>query len=74
MLSKAFATTTRQMLARPSNLMPLAARGVYTKDTQPHVFVNEHTKVLVQGMTGKHVSKEQKMRSISFDFKILNWK
>ena len=28
----------------------------YTKETQPYVFINEHTKVLVQGMTGKHVS------------------
>ena len=59
MLSKAFAATTKQMLARPTNLMPLASRGVYTADTKPHVFVNEHTKVLVQGMTGKHVSKGQ---------------
>ena len=31
-------------------------RTVYTKETQPYVFINEHTKVLVQGMTGKHVS------------------
>lgn len=56
MLNKAFATATRQMIARPSALMPLAARGVYTADTKPYVFINEHTKVLVQGMTGKHVS------------------
>lgn len=56
MLNKAFATATRQMIARPSSLMPLAARGVYTADTKPYVFINEHTKVLVQGMTGKHVS------------------
>ena len=32
-------------------------RTAYTKETQPHVFINQHTKVLVQGMTGKHVSK-----------------
>lgn len=56
MLNKAFATATRQMIARPSTIMPLAARGVYTADTKPYVFINEHTKVLVQGMTGKHVS------------------
>jgi len=54
MLNKAFATATRQMIARPSAIMPLAARGVYTADTKPYVFINEHTKVLVQGMTGKH--------------------
>ena len=49
MLSKAFAKSGRNML----NVM---SRGVYTKETQPYVFINEHTKVLVQGMTGKHVS------------------
>lgn len=26
----------------------------YTKETKPHVFINQHTKILVQGMTGKH--------------------
>ena len=31
-------------------------RTAYTKETMPHVFINQHTKVLVQGMTGKHVS------------------
>jgi succinyl-CoA synthetase alpha subunit len=29
-------------------------RGIYTAETQPHVFINQYTKVLVQGMTGKH--------------------
>ena len=50
MLSKAF--------ARPQikSLLSTMQRGVYTKETQPYVFINEHTKVLVQGMTGKHVS------------------
>ena len=52
MLSKAF--------ARPQlkSLFSTMQRGVYTKETQPHVFINEHTKVLVQGMTGKHVSRK----------------
>lgn len=35
-------------------MMPLATRGVYAPGTEPAVFINEHTKVLVQGMTGKH--------------------
>jgi hypothetical protein len=50
MLSKAF--------ARPQmkNVLNVMQRGVYTKETQPAVFINEHTKVIVQGMTGKHVS------------------
>jgi hypothetical protein len=45
-------------LARSQNksIMNVMSRGVYTKETQPYVFINEHTKVLVQGMTGKHVS------------------
>ena len=47
MLSKALATTSRQMLSKPSVLAPLAARGVYTAETQPYVFINQHTKVLV---------------------------
>ena len=57
MFTKTLATATRKMLsANPMSLMPMAARGVYTADTQPYVFINEHTKVLCQGMTGKHVS------------------
>lgn len=35
-------------------LMQMAARGVYTAETKPYVFINEHTKVICQGMTGKH--------------------
>ena len=34
----------------------VAHRTAYTDATKPHVFINQHTKVLVQGMTGKHVS------------------
>jgi hypothetical protein len=49
MLSRAVGRSQRNML----NVM---SRGLYTKETQPYVFINEHTKVLVQGMTGKHVS------------------
>lgn len=28
----------------------------YAQGQEPHVFVNKHTKVICQGMTGKHVS------------------
>jgi len=35
------------MLSKPSALSALAARGVYTAETQPYVFINQHTKVLV---------------------------
>ena len=47
----------KNMFQRASNLMgATAARGVYTDETRPYVFINEHTKVICQGMTGKHVS------------------
>eukprot|EP00806_Schmidingerella_arcuata_P007316 Macronucleus_769.p1 GENE.Macronucleus_769~~Macronucleus_769.p1 ORF type:complete len:324 (+),score=145.91 Macronucleus_769:1-972(+) len=43
---------------RPSPFLAassLAARSfAYTSETQPFVFINEHTKVICQGMTGKH--------------------
>lgn len=51
MLTKAF--------QRAKTLKPLANATrafAYTKETEPFVFINQHTKVLVQGMTGKHVS------------------
>ena len=55
MLSKALTTAFRSVRT-PNMLMRTAQRGLYTDATKPHVFINEHTKVLVQGMTGKHVS------------------
>jgi succinyl-CoA synthetase alpha subunit len=36
------------------SLFNLMKRTVYTAETRPHVFINQHTKVIVQGMTGKH--------------------
>ena len=50
MLSKALRQT------QSKGLVSMMKRGVYTKETKPFVFINQHTKVLVQGMTGKHVS------------------
>lgn len=35
-------------------IVNVARRGAYTAETKPYVFINQHTKVLVQGMTGKH--------------------
>ena len=43
-----FARTT------PSIMASASARGLYTAETKPFVFINEHTKVICQGMTGKH--------------------
>ena len=48
--------------ARPSSvslggiLNTLTRRGTYKKGVHPMVFINEHTKVICQGMTGKQVS------------------
>ena len=54
MLSKILANS---QLSRAATFMGFAARrGVYTNETRPYVFINEHTKVICQGMTGKHVS------------------
>ena len=54
MLSKNFA---KSFFNRASAMMGASAtRGVYTDETRPYVFINEHTKVICQGMTGKHVS------------------
>lgn len=61
MLSRAFNRT------QAKSLINTLQRGVYTKETQPHVFINEHTKVLVQGMTGKHVSCDLKLIFNCFD-------
>ena len=55
MLSKNFA---KSFFNRASAMMGASAtRGFsYTDETRPYVFINEHTKVICQGMTGKHVS------------------
>jgi succinyl-CoA synthetase alpha subunit len=47
MLSKGFGTAARV-------LNMTAQRSVYTAATQPKVFINKHTKVICQGMTGKN--------------------
>jgi hypothetical protein len=53
MLSRAITSITRPA-TKMTGIVPTLNRGVYTKETMPHVFINQHTKVLVQGMTGKH--------------------
>ena len=35
-------------------LTTFASRSIYAPGTEPNVFINKHTRVLVQGMTGKH--------------------
>ena len=43
-----------RVINRSKPIVSQIQRGIYTKETQPYVFINQHTKVLVQGMTGKH--------------------
>jgi len=51
MLSKAVSQ------ARSNQFVKFLTRGVYAPGNEPHVFINKHTRVVVQGMTGKHVSE-----------------
>lgn len=56
MLSKAL-LSSKQMLSKPTfntGILSMATRGIYAPGTEPHVFINKHTKVICQGMTGKH--------------------
>ena len=56
MLSRTAMLGSRLSRASPLLGAATASRGVYTDETRPFVFINEHTKVVCQGMTGKHVS------------------
>ena len=47
MLAKGLRSTSTSM-------MQLSRRGIYKPGTEPKVFINKHTKVICQGMTGKH--------------------
>lgn len=41
-------------MLKARGLVGVAQRGVYAPGTEPYVFINKHTKVICQGMTGKH--------------------
>ena len=56
MLSKAIAQSKNFLSHNSSPLVAFTKRGVYKAGTEPHVFINKYTKVICQGMTGKHVS------------------
>ncbi len=56
MLAKAISYSRSQLVSHNSGLLTFASRGVYKAGTEPKVFVNKHTKVITQGITGKHVS------------------
>ena len=56
MLAKAFQSSKQLLSQNSSPLLAFTKRGVYKSGTEPNVFINKHTKVICQGMTGKHVS------------------
>lgn len=55
MLAKALQYSKAQ-LSHNSGIVSFTKRGVYAAGTEPKVFVNKNTRVLCQGITGKHVS------------------
>jgi hypothetical protein len=57
MLSKAM-SLTRQIAHTKPSMVNFTTRGAYTAGKEPYVFINKHTRVICQGMTGKHVSFE----------------
>ena len=54
MLTKVFSNTLRA--SNTSAMTTIVKRGAYTAGQEPKVFVNKNTRVLCQGITGKHVS------------------
>ena len=52
MFGSKLARTIRSM-PKIKSMTSLPVRGVYAPGTEPNVFVNKHTKVIVQGITGK---------------------
>ena len=54
MLAKVFTNTIRS--SNTSAMTTIVKRGAYTAGHEPKVFVNKNTRVLCQGITGKHVS------------------
>lgn len=55
MLQKVVGTIERSHATRRA-LTVAPKRTIYAAGTEPKVFINKHTKVITQGMTGKHVS------------------
>jgi hypothetical protein len=56
MLAKALSYSRTQMTQANSALLSFTKRGVYQAGQEPKVFVNKNTRVICQGITGKHVS------------------
>lgn len=56
MLAKVYNYSKAHVAQANNPLLALAKRGVYTAGQEPKVFVNKNTRVICQGITGKHVS------------------
>ena len=56
MLAKALSYSKSQMTQANAALLNFTKRGVYQAGQEPKVFVNKNTRVICQGITGKHVS------------------
>jgi hypothetical protein len=56
MLAKVLNYSKAQMTQANSSLVTFTKRGVYQAGQEPKVFVNKNTRVICQGITGKHVS------------------
>lgn len=68
MLAKVLSYSKGQMIqANSSTLTAFTKRGVYKAGTEPKVFVNKFTKVICQGITGKHV------RSLALEISFLTY-
>lgn len=63
MFSKSLLSAQRAVVSR--SMVNTAQRGIYAPGTEPAVFINEHSKVICQGMTGKHVSSEATFSTVS---------
>jgi hypothetical protein len=53
MLSRGIMSANKAAFQQKNTLQSFTTRA-YLAGQEPHVFINEHTKVICQGMTGKH--------------------
>lgn len=69
MLAKVLSHAKSQMTqANSAALLNFTKRGVYQAGQEPKVFVNKNTRVICQGITGKHVSKRKEFYFERYSF------
>lgn len=62
MLAKVLNYSKAHVAQANNSLMTFTKRGVYQAGQEPKVFVNKNTRVICQGITGKHVSSFTKQQ------------